>query len=124
MPGFDPADYECCFQMYLGGETSAPRQAKSPVPWWTDKCSEVTRDKKRALKRLKRSSLPGDYIDNKNAGAITRKTIKEAKRKGWQEFCANIDSKTSTRDIWNKQTPTRPMSELKKDEKKKKKKET
>ena len=34
-------------------KTSAPRQGKSPVPWWTDKCSEVTRDKKRALNRLK-----------------------------------------------------------------------
>ena len=83
-------------------KTSAPRQGKSPVPCWTDKCSEVTRDKKRALNRLKRSPLPVDYIKYKKARAITRKTIKEAKRKGWQEFCTNIDSKTSTRDVWNK----------------------
>ena len=83
-------------------KTSAVRQGKSPVPWWTDKCSEAIRDKKRALNRLKRSSLPGDYINYKKVRAIARKTIKEAKKMGWQEFCTNIDSKTSTRDVWNK----------------------
>ena len=51
---------------------------------------------------IKGSSLPSDYIKYKKARAVARKTIKEAKRKGWQEFCTNIDSKTSTRDAWNK----------------------
>jgi ribonuclease HI len=83
-------------------KTKLPSGSKSPVPWWTDNCSRVIREKKTALNRLKRSALPEDYIVYKKKRAEARRMIKEAKKNSWEEYCGSITSKTSTREVWNK----------------------
>lgn len=75
---------------------------KSPVPWWTDKCSEAVREKKVALNRLKRTALPSDYINFKKKRAEARKIIKTAKKCSWESYCSSITSKTSPSEVWNK----------------------
>ena len=83
-------------------KTKPPNGAKSPVPWWTDQCSKVTRDKKVALNKLKRSALPEDFINYKKKRAVARKIIKAAKKKGWDDYCSSITSKTSSSEVWKK----------------------
>jgi ribonuclease HI/exonuclease III len=83
-------------------KTKVVKEGKSPVPWWNEECNRVVREKKKALNALKRSRLPEDFVKYKKKTALARKTIKEAKRNGWREFCEGINTKTPTQQIWNK----------------------
>lgn len=66
---------------------------KRAVPCWTDVCSEAVRERNRTFKML-RKTLPTI------AQAIVKKTIKEAKKQSWREYCSKIGRVTSVREIW------------------------
>ena len=75
---------------------------KVPTSWWNDKCEQAIKDRKAALKILKKSCHPDDLIAYKRACAIARKTIKQAKREDWRQFCSSINSQSSSKQIWSK----------------------
>ena len=79
-----------------------PNHCKTPTSWWNDDCKHAIAEKKNALKKLKKTKLPSDFINYKKACATARKTINAAKRKDWENFCSEINPKTNTKIVWNK----------------------
>ena len=79
-----------------------PNHKKIPKSWWNEDCKQAIDNKINALKKFRKTRLPSDLILYKRANAVARKTINEAKRKDWENFCCEINPKTNTKIIWNK----------------------
>jgi len=92
--------------MIEAANNSVPRTStkhtKPPVPWWTTECAKAKQAKKRAYRKYERTRLLIDRIEYKRMIAILRKTIKQAKRKTWEEYISSINEQTTTKEVWRK----------------------
>lgn len=73
-----------------------------PVPWWNDRCSQVIRDRKRALAQFRSSPSLERFMAFKRARAVARKTIVQAKASSWVNFTKNLDYHASSDEFWNR----------------------
>lgn len=74
---------------------------KKSVPWWSADCQLAIRNRRRALKALKRSPSHFNLINYRKLKAIAQRTIKQAKRDSWKKFISNINSTVSSAHIWS-----------------------
>lgn len=65
---------------------SKGKMTRKAVPWWTEKCSKVVKDRNKAFKLLKRTHNYNHLILFKKAQALVRRTIRQAKRESWNVF--------------------------------------
>ena len=79
-----------------------PNHGKNPTSWWDENCEKAIKDKRNALKKLRKTCHPSDLVAYKRTSAIARRTIKNAKRLDWEHFCNNLNLNTNTKIIWNK----------------------
>ncbi len=56
------------------------------VPWWTEECSAVVKERNKALRILRRTHNFQNLIKYKQMQAKVRKIIRNAKRQSWQKF--------------------------------------
>ena len=80
---------------------SKGRMNRKAVPWWTEECSKVVRERNIALGKLRRTHNFLNLIKYKEAQAKVRKVIRKAKRQSWQTFCNKIGRSTPVGDVWN-----------------------
>ena len=66
---------------------SKGRMKRKAVPWWTDECSKIVKERNRALRLLRRTHNVQNLIRYKQEQARVRKIIREAKRQNWQTIC-------------------------------------
>ncbi len=83
----------------------SPKPKENPhknLPWWTNECKIAIRERRRALKNLKKSPSVTNLITYKKLKAKAQWTLKQAKRKSWQEYVHSINSRTPCKQIWSK----------------------
>lgn len=54
----------------------------------------------KAFKQLKRPHTMQNFIKCKKAGAMVRRTVRQATRASWNTFCDNIGRTTPVKKIW------------------------
>lgn len=69
---------------------SKGRSERKLVPWWTEECRQAVRQRNRALRLLKRTHNMQDLIQYKKAQAVVRRTVRQAKRESWRNFCSSV----------------------------------
>uniref|UniRef100_A0A3B5QAR3 Reverse transcriptase domain-containing protein n=1 Tax=Xiphophorus maculatus TaxID=8083 RepID=A0A3B5QAR3_XIPMA len=76
------------------------RNDKKMVPWWTNECKKAIKLRNKAFKVLKGNPIYKNLIDYKRKQAMVRRTIKNAKREYWRNFCSTIGKETKIEKIW------------------------
>jgi len=69
--------------------------------WFTDDCKTAIKNRKRALRNLRRHPTSDNIEVLRIASAKARKIIRQSKKHSWQSFVSKINSNTPTRQIWN-----------------------
>lgn len=82
--------------------SSQHKRATNPVPWWNSECAANIRNKKRALRKFKRTRLHTDHEKYKNLKIEAEKSVSRAKAKYWENYCGTLDTKTNSKQVWNK----------------------
>ena len=70
--------------------------------WWNDNCDKVIRQRKAAVLSIKHRFTMDKFIEVKRIEALTKKTLKEEKKKSWDQFCETISPNTKIKDFWRK----------------------
>ncbi len=91
---------------------SKGKMNRKPIPWWTEECSKIIKERNRAFKRLKRTHNFQRLMEYKKVQAQVKKVVKKAKIISWREYCNNIGRTTPLGDVWGM---TRKMREIRKD---------
>jgi len=73
-----------------------------PVPWWNQECKVANEKKKTALRKYQHTRSNNDKINYNRLRAISRRTIREARRKSWQDFVSSINSNTPMSAVWSR----------------------
>ena len=75
---------------------------KYPIPWWNDKCHETQKERKKALRKYRRTKSIADKTALNRATAIARKTKREARRDCWKHYISTINADTPISKHWIK----------------------
>jgi len=81
---------------------STGQRQKPRVPWWTDECSRVDTERKRAMRRYQRSGLVVDKISYNRWKARARYTKLQAKKQSWQAYVSTLNADTPMTKIWQR----------------------
>ncbi len=73
---------------------------RKEVPWWNDECKKEVRNHHKAFKVMKRTHNFMHMIQYKYAQPIVRKTIRQAKRMYWRNYCSSIGNTTPIGEVW------------------------
>jgi len=71
------------------------------VPWWNEECYQAVRDRNKAFRLLKRTHTMNQLIQYKKAQAVVRRTIRQAKKTSWRNFCDEIGRTTPVGEVWS-----------------------
>ena len=75
---------------------------KSNCVWWNKDCDKVVRQRKAALLSIRHKFTMERFIEVNRTEALTRKTLKEEKKKSWMQFCESVSPNTKITDFWRK----------------------
>ncbi|KAL4126296.1 hypothetical protein QTP88_010518 [Uroleucon formosanum] len=75
---------------------------RPPVPWWNKTIKHAIRNKKTSFNKFKRTHDFHDFIEFKKNKALVRYLIKNEKKKAWEKFTTDLNSKESSTNIWKK----------------------
>lgn len=79
---------------------SKGKMKKKAVPWWTEECSKVVKDRNALFKILRKNVNYQNLIKYKKAQAMVRKVVRKAKRQSWKNFCNKIGRTTPVGEVW------------------------
>ncbi|ESO88616.1 hypothetical protein LOTGIDRAFT_234474 [Lottia gigantea] len=101
----DPMElFTTIFQDVLGQairKTSAtPKRFNKP--WFNEDCKTALKERNRALRLIERSPTADNMASFRIARAKARRTIRQAKRSSWQEYVSRINSRTSSKSVWDR----------------------
>ena len=74
---------------------------KSP-PWWNQACDRAIKKRKAAWRKYSRNSTEEKYLNFLRLRAESQRVIRCSKRNSWAEFIGNINSRSSSKDVWRK----------------------
>ena len=72
------------------------------VPWWNKECEIARKITRTCFRRYLRTHYEADRIAYLRACAKRKRTIKKAKRASWKNYISKINTKTSSKEIWDK----------------------
>lgn len=79
---------------------SKGRNCRPLVPWWTNECQQAVKGRNKALRLFKRTLSTQHLIQYKEAQAVVRRTVRQAKRASWRTFCSKIGRTTPVGEVW------------------------
>ena len=91
--------------IYNAADSSIPKKQpnpKYPVPWWNSECSRTQAERKRAMRRYRRTKSLGDKIALNRATAEARKVKRAARKESWKRYLSSINSDTPINKHWAK----------------------
>ncbi|XDV52299.1 hypothetical protein PO909_021042 [Leuciscus waleckii] len=80
---------------------SKGKMKRKAVPWWTEECGKIVKERNKALRLLRKNHNFHNLIKYKETQAKVRKIIRKAKKQSWQTFCDKIGRATPVGDVWN-----------------------
>lgn len=78
------------------------KAAKKYVPWWNKKCADSCEAAKKALNLVRKCNTEENRLEYKRLKAISRKTVKDAKRDSWRAYVSSLTADTPMQEVWNK----------------------
>ena len=81
-----------------------PPNRKKLQPYWNDECEKAKINKKRALRKWKRTLLLRDKIEYNKLKAIQKCIINKTKRNSWENFVTSINASTPLTKVWTRVT--------------------
>lgn len=72
------------------------------VPWWSQDCSKAIKNRRKALKTLKRSPNMENHIDFRRLRAKAKWTLKQSRKSSWMDFVSTITPATPSSVVWKK----------------------
>lgn len=73
---------------------------RKPVPWWTEECSKIIKERNKAFKILRRTHNFQRLVEYKMIQAQVKKVVRKAKRISWREYCNKICRTTPVGEVW------------------------
>jgi len=87
-------------------DSSIARSKGNPIglrmPWWTQRCSDALRERKRTLRRYQRTKSIPDKIQYKKAKAKARYILKQTRKNSWKNYVSSLNRKTPMHKIWER----------------------
>ena len=78
-----------------------PSNKKHDKPWYNDSCKTSVRKRRAALRKFEISPTHENLENLKIIRAKARRSIKDAKRKSWQSYVSKLNSRSSTKKVWD-----------------------
>ena len=72
------------------------------VPWWTNQCIHVTRERKLAQSRYQHTKRICNKIAYNRAHAVAQRTRLLARQTSWKDYVSTINSSTPMAKIWDR----------------------
>lgn len=69
------------------------------VPWWNDKCTEIIKERNKALRILRNNLNQENIIIYQRKKAQARREIKNSKRNAWRSYCSTIGTEVQIGEI-------------------------
>ena len=79
-----------------------PNNHPPPIPWWNDDCKLAIKDRNKAKRKATKSMMYDDLLDYKEKKRIAQKTVREARKQYWENYCSSLNRFTPSSDIWQK----------------------
>ncbi|XP_018359706.1 PREDICTED: uncharacterized protein LOC108758958, partial [Trachymyrmex cornetzi] len=70
------------------------------LPWWNEICSEVVRDRKKAIREFLSIPSEENHQDFRRARLNCARVLLEQKRRGWHTLVNGFNARTPTSQIW------------------------
>lgn len=83
------------------GKKNTGSRSFPPAPWWDEECSKSVEQRKQALKLFRSNPSYVNFLNLRRQEAITKRTLRSAKREGWRAFCESITPLTNICSLWN-----------------------
>jgi len=80
---------------------SKNRSVKHETVWFNDECKAAIRNRRKALKTVKKQPTSSNVENCRIIPAKTRRTVKTTKRKSWQSYVSKINNRTSIKKVWS-----------------------
>ena len=80
---------------------SKRRTNAKDVPYWTDSCTEAVNARNKAKTRMQRTKNPKDIQEYRRLKALAQKTIRDAQKSSWRDYCTSLNDKTKVGKTWN-----------------------
>ncbi|CAG4974643.1 unnamed protein product [Parnassius apollo] len=73
-----------------------------PKPYWTPDLSHAVAERRLALKTFRQNPTPANLNRLQEKTRKAQKLIRNAKSKGWWEFCTSLNEISSASEMWRK----------------------
>ena len=74
---------------------------KPSKPWFDKECQEAKKERNNANRNNRRYPSIPNAIECKRVNAKTKRLFRRKKRESWRNYTASINSKTSSKQVWN-----------------------
>lgn len=75
---------------------------KKMVPWWSKEINDLINKRKKLLVKFRRNQDMDTYKEFLKTKHLARKSIREAKKKSWEEYVESINSTTPSKEVYDK----------------------
>lgn len=79
-------------------EIASPKYSK---PWWNELCNSAVKIRRKKKNRFHRHPSIENLIELRKAEARVKRVCKEAKKRGFREFCSTLNRDTPIKQIWS-----------------------
>ena len=80
---------------------TSTKPKKPPKSWFTDECKQAINARKEALRRFNLRPTSDNLSQFRISRAKARLTIKNSKRKSWRQYVSKLNSRTSSKKVWD-----------------------
>jgi len=70
------------------------------VPFWTEECSKAVQRRNKAKNKMQRTQNLDDQQKYYRSRGVAQRTIKEAEKQYWREYCSILDSTSKMSQVW------------------------
>ena len=74
---------------------------KPSKPWFDKECQEAKKERNNANRNNRRYPSIPNAIECKRVNAKTKRLFRRKKRESWRNYTSSINSKTSSKQVWN-----------------------
>ncbi|KAK6189067.1 hypothetical protein SNE40_005112 [Patella caerulea] len=87
-------------------EQAIPKTTTEPKrfnkPWYNNDCKSALKERDRMLRRLENHPSTENLAAYQMVRAKARRTIRQAKKSSWQGYVSRINSRTSSKSVWDR----------------------
>src|SRR5262247_70118 len=79
---------------------SRPNGKLRGVPYWKEACTRAVKERNAARNQMQRTKNGADIEQYRRLRGLAQKTIREAQRSHWREYCGTLNDRTKMGHVW------------------------